>query len=259
MSAMWLEDEVELQTLLKQLLRRVQERISGAPSVRCAEEILLHLEETDKNFHNYEFVKYLRCRVEACLGGVIDEATDRCARAEGPALGSGHDTLVHAVTRQTRDSGEYKQMMQTLKNTMMVAVESLINKFEEDQVDRASRREQTDSQYTDNCSDSDSSFNQVPGSRRCSTRRPVPASSSHPVLLHQSYAFIRREQAAGAGRPAGPQSPQRGALCRPARPVLCSALRRPQLRQLAGAPAEHLRRPDGPRPRPERERYLSRV
>uniref|UniRef100_A0AAY4BMH9 Protein broad-minded n=1 Tax=Denticeps clupeoides TaxID=299321 RepID=A0AAY4BMH9_9TELE len=93
----------------------------------------------------------------------------RCARAEGPALGSGHDTLVHAVTRQTRDSGEYKQMMQTLKNTMMVAVESLINKFEEDQVDRASRREQTDSQYTDNCSDSDSSFN-------------------------QSYAFIRREQ-----------------------------------------------------------------
>ena len=60
----------------------------------------------------------------------------------------------------------YKQMMQTLKNTMMVVVESLINKFEEDQLKkeemhRKSQREQSSSHYTDNCSDSDSSFNQV--------------------------------------------------------------------------------------------------
>lgn len=45
------EDEAELQSLLRQLLKSVKERISGAPSVECAEEILLHLEETDKNFH----------------------------------------------------------------------------------------------------------------------------------------------------------------------------------------------------------------
>ncbi|XP_016144851.1 protein broad-minded-like, partial [Sinocyclocheilus grahami] len=68
----------------------------------------------------------------------------------------------------------YKQMMQTLKQTMMVVVESLINKFEEDQLkkeemDRKSQHEQSSSNYTDNCSDSDSSFN-------------------------QSYAFIKHEQ-----------------------------------------------------------------
>jgi len=45
------EDEAELQTLLRELLKSVKDRISGAPSVECAEEILLHLEETDKNFH----------------------------------------------------------------------------------------------------------------------------------------------------------------------------------------------------------------
>lgn len=60
----------------------------------------------------------------------------------------------------------YKQMMQTLKNTMMVVVESLINKFEEDQLrkeemHRESQHQQSNSHYTDNCSDSDSSFNQV--------------------------------------------------------------------------------------------------
>uniref|UniRef100_A0A673M6T0 Protein broad-minded n=1 Tax=Sinocyclocheilus rhinocerous TaxID=307959 RepID=A0A673M6T0_9TELE len=166
------EDEAELQSLLRKLLKSVKDRISGAPSVECAEEILLHLEETDKNFHNYEFVKYLRKYVESCLGAVIEEETENLTRGDGHALGSGQDT--HAVTKRTRESTQYKQMMQTLKQTMMVVVESLINKFEEDQLkkeemDRKSQHEQSSSHYTDNCSDSDSSFN-------------------------QSYAFIKHEQ-----------------------------------------------------------------
>uniref|UniRef100_A0A8C1MB48 Protein broad-minded n=1 Tax=Cyprinus carpio TaxID=7962 RepID=A0A8C1MB48_CYPCA len=168
------EDEAELQSLLRELLKSVKDRISGAPSVECAEEILLHLEETDKNFHNYEFVKYLREYVESSLGTVIEEETENFTRGDGHAIGPGQDTLVHAVTKRTRESTQYKQMMQTLKQTMMVVVESLINKFEEDQLkkeemDRKSQHEQSSSHYTENCSDSDSSFN-------------------------QSYAFIKHEQ-----------------------------------------------------------------
>lgn len=61
----------------------------------------------------------------------------------------------------------YKQMMQTLKNTAMVVVEPLMNTFEEDQLrkeemHRKSQHHQSNSHYTDNCSDSNSSFNQVP-------------------------------------------------------------------------------------------------
>ncbi|XP_022626071.1 protein broad-minded [Seriola dumerili] len=175
MSQLTAEDEVELQSLLKQLLRNINDRISGAPSTECAEEILLHLEETDKDFHNYEFVKYLRQYVESSLGTVVEEETKILTRGDGQhSVGSGHDTLIHAVTRRTRDSAEYQQMMQTLKNTMIMVVESLINKFEEDQMrkeemHREKQHSQSNSQYTDNCSDSDSSFN-------------------------QSYAFIRQEQ-----------------------------------------------------------------
>ncbi|XP_051731318.1 protein broad-minded isoform X1 [Ctenopharyngodon idella] len=168
------EDEAELQTLLRELLKSVKDRISGAPSVECAEEILLHLEETDKNFHNYEFVKYLREYVESSLGAVIEEETENFTRVDSHAVGTGQDSLVHAVTKRTRESAQYKQMMQTLKQTMMVVVESLINKFEEDQLkkeemDRKIQHEQSSNHYTDNCSDSDSSFN-------------------------QSYAFIKHEQ-----------------------------------------------------------------
>ncbi|XP_051511088.1 protein broad-minded isoform X2 [Myxocyprinus asiaticus] len=174
MSQFSAEDEAELQCLLRELLKSVKDKISGAPSVECAEEILLHLEETDKNFHNYEFVKYLREYVESSLGAVIEEETENFTKGEGHAIGSGQDTLVHAVTKKTRESTQCKQMMQMLKQTMMVVVESLINKFEEDQLKkeemhRKSQHEQSSSHYTDNCSDSDSSFN-------------------------QSYAFIKHEQ-----------------------------------------------------------------
>ncbi|KAM4712468.1 protein broad-minded isoform 2-T2 [Anableps anableps] len=174
MSQLSANDEMQLQTLLNQLLRSISDKISGAPSAECAEEILLHLEETDKNFHNYEFIRYLRQHVESSLGTVVEDELQNLTRGGQHAVVSGHDTLIHAVTQRTRDSAQYHQMMQTLKNTMMVVVESLINKFDEDQLrkeemNREMERCQSNIQYADNCSDSDSSFN-------------------------QSYAFIRQEQ-----------------------------------------------------------------
>ncbi|KAK7940122.1 hypothetical protein WMY93_003448 [Mugilogobius chulae] len=174
MSQLTSEDELELQSLLKQLLQSINDRISNAPSTECAEEILLHLEETDKNFHNYEFVKYLRQYMETSLGAVVEEEIKSLTKGDGQhAVGSGHDTVVHSVTCKTRESTEYQQMMQALKNTMILVVESLINKFEEDQLrkeemHREAHHSQSNSQYND-CSDSDSSFN-------------------------QSYTFIRQEQ-----------------------------------------------------------------
>lgn len=57
-------------------------------------------------------------------------------------------------------------MVQSLKNSMIVVVESLIGKLEEEQLRkeemvREKQHYQSSSQYNDNCSDSDSSFNQV--------------------------------------------------------------------------------------------------
>uniref|UniRef100_A0A8C6UUP5 Protein broad-minded n=1 Tax=Neogobius melanostomus TaxID=47308 RepID=A0A8C6UUP5_9GOBI len=174
MSQLTPEDELELQSLLRQLLQIINDRISSAPSTECAEEILLHLEETDKNFHNYEFVKYLRQHMETSLGTLVEEEIKSLTKGDGQhAVGSGHDTVVQSVTRKTRESAEYQQMIQALKNTMVLVVESLISKFEEDQLRkeemyRENQHSQSNTQYND-CSDSDSSFN-------------------------QSYAFIRQEQ-----------------------------------------------------------------
>nr|XP_033794937.1 protein broad-minded isoform X2 [Geotrypetes seraphini] len=159
------EDEALIQSMLRQLLQSVKEKISGAPSAECAEEILLHLEETDENFHNYEFVKYLRHYIKSCLGSVIEGETEICTSAKSQDGEPGYDTLVQHVIKKTRETKEYKEMMYSLKNVMAVVVESLISKFEDDQIknkemQKKTQQEQPSCHYTDNCSDSDSSFNQ---------------------------------------------------------------------------------------------------
>lgn len=58
-------------------------------------------------------MKYLRQYVESSLGAVIDEETENCARGDGHAIGTGQDTLVHAVTRKTRESVEYGDLIQS--------------------------------------------------------------------------------------------------------------------------------------------------
>uniref|UniRef100_A0A3Q2DIE3 Protein broad-minded n=1 Tax=Cyprinodon variegatus TaxID=28743 RepID=A0A3Q2DIE3_CYPVA len=201
MSKLSADDELQLQTLLKQLLRSISDKISGAPSPESAEEILLCLEETDKNFHNYEFVRYLRQHVESSMGTVVEEEIQNLTRGGQHAVGAAHDTLIQAATRRTRNSAQYRLMIQTLKNTMMVVVESLINKFEEDQLrkeemNRAMERCQSSSQYADNCSDSDSSFN-------------------------QSYAFIRQEQLQALAEKLDPSKPKE--VRREALQALCGA------------------------------------
>ncbi|XP_058525155.1 protein broad-minded [Ochotona princeps] len=159
------EDEAMLQAMLRQLFLSVKEKITGAPSLECAEDILLHLEETDENFHNYEFVKYLRQHICNTLGSMIEEEMEKCISDQNQGDVSGYDTVVQHVTKRTQESQEYKEMMHSLKNIMMIVVESMMNKFEDDEIRSQERqrkipKEKNNSYCTDNCSDSDSSFNQ---------------------------------------------------------------------------------------------------
>uniref|UniRef100_F6RL60 Protein broad-minded n=1 Tax=Callithrix jacchus TaxID=9483 RepID=F6RL60_CALJA len=159
------EDLAMVQAMLRQLFQSVKEKITGAPSLECAEEILLHLEETDENFHNYEFVKYLRQHICTTLGSMIEEEMEKCTSDENQGEECGYDTVVQHVSKRTQESEEYKEMMHYLKNIMIAVVESMITKFEEDETQSQERqkkiqKEKSRSYCTDNCSDSDSSFNQ---------------------------------------------------------------------------------------------------
>ncbi|PNJ29993.1 TBC1D32 isoform 3 [Pongo abelii] len=100
------EDQAMLQAMLRQLFQSVKEKITGAPSLECAEEILLHLEETDENFHNYEFVKYLRQHIGNTLGSMIEEEMEKCTSDQNQGEECGCDTVVQQVTKRTQESKE---------------------------------------------------------------------------------------------------------------------------------------------------------
>ncbi|XP_077408254.1 protein broad-minded isoform X2 [Vanacampus margaritifer] len=176
------EDEEQLGPLLKQFLRSIDERLCGAPSPQSAEKVLLHLEETDKNFHNYEFVKHLRRRLETSLGCVVDEELRKLSRDDGQhAVGSGHDALIHQATSCSRASAQYQEVTQTLRTTVTAAVEGLVSRFEEDQLRK--EEEMQHGRYADDCSDSGDSFNQC-------------------------YAFIRQEQLQALAEKLDPSQPK---------------------------------------------------
>uniref|UniRef100_A0A4W2CVI1 Protein broad-minded n=1 Tax=Bos indicus x Bos taurus TaxID=30522 RepID=A0A4W2CVI1_BOBOX len=114
---------------------------------------------------SYEFVKYLRQYICNTLGSMIEEEMEKWTSEQNQGEEFGYDTVVQHVTKRTQESKEYKEMIHSLKNIMKIVVESMINKFEEDEIRSQERqkkiqKEKSSSYCTDNCSDSDSSFNQ---------------------------------------------------------------------------------------------------
>ncbi|XP_019738253.1 protein broad-minded isoform X1 [Hippocampus comes] len=176
------EDEEQLASLLKQFLRSIDERLSGAPTPQSAEEVLLHLEETDKNFHNYEFVQHLRQRVETSLGCVVDKELGKLSREDGQhTVDSCHDALIHTATGRSQASAQYQEMTQTLRATVTAAAERLLSSFDDDQLRK--EEEMQHGRYADDCSDSGDSFNQC-------------------------YTFIRQEQLQALAEKLDPSQPK---------------------------------------------------
>ncbi|ERE84371.1 protein broad-minded-like isoform 1 [Cricetulus griseus] len=119
-----------LQAMLRQLFQSVKEKITGAPSLECAEEILLRLEETDENFHNYEFVKYLRQRICNTLGSMIEEEMEKCTSDQNQGEESGYDTVVQHVTKKTQESKDLLTSTDTLISNLRSKHENLGSTYE---------------------------------------------------------------------------------------------------------------------------------
>ncbi|KAK2114269.1 hypothetical protein P7K49_008535 [Saguinus oedipus] len=154
----------------------------------------------------YEFVKYLRQHICTTLGSMIEEEMEKCTSDENQGEECGYDTVVQHVSKRTQESKDriwlpgvpgilavdlqylqvtgYKEMLHHLKNIMIAVVESMINKFEEDEIQSQERqkkiqKEKSRSYCADNCSDSDSSFNQEPLPFGCSkTKKDAPVAGS---------------------------------------------------------------------------------
>uniref|UniRef100_S4RUF3 Protein broad-minded n=1 Tax=Petromyzon marinus TaxID=7757 RepID=S4RUF3_PETMA len=129
-------------------------------------DALLRLEETDDNFHKYEFVKQLKAQLERSLGRVIDDEIERSSVGTGVGLSSEQETLVQRVAQRVTNSDAYAELEQSLKVRILAAVDVLLGGMEEEkhsrrpgQSDSVRRSSNSESFSFDNSSDSDSSFN----------------------------------------------------------------------------------------------------
>ncbi|KAK7505391.1 hypothetical protein BaRGS_00003553 [Batillaria attramentaria] len=123
-----LEGEDLLQNL-RQLVLSFEPYIREAGGADQAEEILLHLEENDENFHKHELVKSLKRKIDELLSPLIDDELEKYSTAGHIDSGS-QDTLVTRITKSVVQSKQFTDLMKRLKKNVEDASSQLCSNFE---------------------------------------------------------------------------------------------------------------------------------
>nr|CAB3266841.1 protein broad-minded-like [Phallusia mammillata] len=116
----------------KELLFGLHDLVSNVNSIlkrtdlgsENAEDIILHLEETDDNFHRNNFVKFLCDSIGIEIGQLIDDEIERKSTTSNPNCVSNQHSLVHAVTETICKSSVYLDLSKQLcANSVLTATE----------------------------------------------------------------------------------------------------------------------------------------
>ncbi|PVD21206.1 hypothetical protein C0Q70_19375 [Pomacea canaliculata] len=119
----------ELLVNLRQLISSFEPYIREAGSSEQAEETLLHLEESDENFHKHELVKNLKRKVDELLSPLIDEELEKYSSAGHVDSGS-QETLVTRITTTITQSRQFTELMMRLKRNIEEAASKLSRNFD---------------------------------------------------------------------------------------------------------------------------------
>ncbi|XP_071959186.1 protein broad-minded-like [Antedon mediterranea] len=169
-------EDVDLLPSIRQLITKIEPAIQSADSLEAAEELILHLEATDENFHRYEYVKYIRQRLDEVLGPLIEDQMEK-ERHKMHTKGSEED-LVRAVTEHVVNDQTYSDMMQNMKQLTTNSVARLLQTFDEDHSEHLMKA----TQYTRRESPKRFSFEFSEGS-----------SSSFDSSFNQGFMFMNQE------------------------------------------------------------------
>ncbi|XP_053402163.1 protein broad-minded-like isoform X2 [Mercenaria mercenaria] len=120
-----LESEDLVQNL-RQLVISFEPHIREAGSAEHVEETLHHLEESDENFHRYEFVKQLKKKIEEILGPQIEDEIEK----HGGRVDNGQETLVNKITERIIKSKPYADLTKKLKSNVVEAMNDLMRNFD---------------------------------------------------------------------------------------------------------------------------------
>lgn len=124
----------EVLSSLHQLVKNVEPIIRESDSVEAAEDAILHLEETDENFHKYDFVRHIRNQLEVSMGQLIDEEIEKNSMGASLNATSGQETLVQLVTTAVSESKGFSDVVRQLCNETSAASEIIIQNIEDERL-----------------------------------------------------------------------------------------------------------------------------
>ncbi|XP_048254918.1 protein broad-minded-like isoform X2 [Haliotis rufescens] len=116
---------------LRQLIYSFEPYIREAVSTDQIEENLIHLEESEENFHKYEIIKLLKRKIDELLGPLIDDEIERFSTV-GHIGANGQETVVSRITDRILQSQQYHDFNKKLKRNMTGAIDQLQQNFEQE-------------------------------------------------------------------------------------------------------------------------------
>uniref|UniRef100_H2ZAY6 Protein broad-minded n=1 Tax=Ciona savignyi TaxID=51511 RepID=H2ZAY6_CIOSA len=125
--------EEEVLNGLHQLLKSVEPTLKSASgSLAAAEDVLLHLEETDESFHKHDFVKFIRENIETHIGPLVDEEIEKRSISGAPNSVSRQETLVQAVTGNAVESKLFSDLTHMICSSTISAASTMLRSLDEE-------------------------------------------------------------------------------------------------------------------------------
>jgi hypothetical protein len=126
-----MDAEAELCSQIKQLVVGFTSHIHDVESVDEAQNTYVHMEEYDRDFDRYEFVKTLRASIEDAVGSQIDSEIDRRAPASGHSM-TEQESLVNDITNKVLRSSSYGELLRRVREKVERACEYLLENFDQE-------------------------------------------------------------------------------------------------------------------------------
>jgi len=123
-----MDEKTALASSINQLVVGCTPYIRDVQSVQEVQNDYLRMEETNKDFYKYVFVKTLRSDIEKVLGPLIEAEIERYGD-EHTYSTSKHENLVASLTSRVLNSSEYGDMSESIRNKVSSACNYILENF----------------------------------------------------------------------------------------------------------------------------------
>jgi len=123
-----MDEKTALINSINQLIVGCTSYIRDAQSLEEVQNGYLHMEEHNKDFHKYAFVKTLRSDIEKVLGLMIEAEIERY-RGEHTNPTARNENLVASVTARVLNSSEYVDMSERIRKNVSGACNHILENF----------------------------------------------------------------------------------------------------------------------------------